>query len=337
LTSSQLQVYCNLYANSLTITPTQLSYLNALTSPFSSDLQTQINTINGTLSNISNTNGTTSGATVLANTVRFSGTTTFQGVSTLNLNGPVSVTGNITANALTVSPTNLGNVSGLSDLPVIVSTAQTIGGIKTFTGACVFSNAGAGVSFTGTAPTLSGANITSGSIPSTSINLSNVNLTGNLTLVPQAFFSTPSVTQLGYTLVGNSPSNVQLTSGTTTTIASWTLGQGVWLVSAQLTLGTQTPSPTFTQYTINIQSLTWSVGGSSNSISGQLSSVTISNNSISTNGSMSYNISGVLTVTSSQSAVFNVIPNFTATISGSKLYTLQGTGVGTWFSITRIA
>jgi len=196
-TPTQMQLYMPLYVNSTSISTTQLSYLNALTSPFSSDPQTQINTINGTLSNISNTNGTTSGATVLANTVRFSGTTTFQGVSTLNLNGPVSVTGNITANALTVNPTNLGNVSGLTDLPVIVSTAQTVGGIKTFTGACVFSNAGAGVSFTGTAPTMSGANITSGSIPSTSVNLSSVALTGNLTLNTTSYTAPTFPTQIG--------------------------------------------------------------------------------------------------------------------------------------------
>ena len=85
----------NISANSATITPTILSYISTL----SSNVQTQITNIN------------TSALLSLSN--NWSGTTnTFS--NAVNLNGLTTFSGNISANATTITPTQLAFVSGAS-------------------------------------------------------------------------------------------------------------------------------------------------------------------------------------------------------------------------------
>jgi hypothetical protein len=111
------------------------------------------------------------------------GTNDFTGLNSFS--NTTTFTGNITANALTVTPTQLSflnNVSvgkiGQSQLTngyVDLSTAQSsIGGAKTFTGGVTVSggltaSATQTITFGTNAPTMSGANIATNSIPASSI------------------------------------------------------------------------------------------------------------------------------------------------------------------------
>jgi len=101
----------NVLANSLTISPTELGYIDGLTS----NAQTQIN------SKVGLTNNET-----ISGNKTMSGTTTF--------------TGDIIANSLTITPTELGYIDGLTsnaqtqlDGKVSKTGADTISGLKTFT------------------------------------------------------------------------------------------------------------------------------------------------------------------------------------------------------------
>jgi hypothetical protein len=105
-------------ANALTITPTELGFIDGLTS----NAQTQI-----TARALDNT------VVHLAGTETISGNKTFSGTTTL--------TGNVVANSLTITPTELGFIDGLTSnaqtqltARVTLTGTQTISGNKTFSG-----------------------------------------------------------------------------------------------------------------------------------------------------------------------------------------------------------
>lgn len=118
----------SIVANSLTITPTELGYIDGLTS----NAQTQI-----TARALDNTVVHLAGTETITGNKLFSGTTTFS--------NNMTITGNIIANALTISPTELGYIDGLTsnaqtqitaraldNTVVHLSGAETITGVKTF-------------------------------------------------------------------------------------------------------------------------------------------------------------------------------------------------------------
>jgi hypothetical protein len=108
----------NIVANALTITPTELGFIDGLTS----NAQTQLNDkVSVTLPE------------TISGSKTFSGTTTF--------------TNNIVANALTITPTELGYIDGLTSNAqtqindkVSVTLPETISGSKTFSGTTTFTN-----------------------------------------------------------------------------------------------------------------------------------------------------------------------------------------------------
>jgi hypothetical protein len=108
----------DIVANALTITPTELGYIDGLTS----NAQTQLN-----------------GKVSIAGTETITGNKTFSGTTTY--------TGDIVANALTITPTELGYIDGLTSNAqtqlngkVSIAGTETISGSKTFSGTTTFTN-----------------------------------------------------------------------------------------------------------------------------------------------------------------------------------------------------
>jgi hypothetical protein len=101
----------NIVANALTITPTELGYIATLTS----DAQTQITA-----------RASIAGTETISGSKTFSGTTTF--------------TGDVVANALTITPTELGFIAGLtSDAQTQITARASIAGTETISGSKTFS------------------------------------------------------------------------------------------------------------------------------------------------------------------------------------------------------
>ena len=121
IAGQNLNLNGNIIANSLTISPTELGYLDGVTS----NIQTQINSI------------VSGGSVSLSGTNAFTGSNSFAGVTTF--------TNNIIANSLTISPTELGYLDGVTSniqtqLNSIGGGGASLSGNNTFTGSNNFSS-----------------------------------------------------------------------------------------------------------------------------------------------------------------------------------------------------
>jgi hypothetical protein len=199
-------------ANSCNITPTELSYIDGVTS----SIQTQLNA-----------------KATDSLTCHLAGTETITGAKTFN--GGVTLSSNMTSNAQTVTPTQLGYVSGLSsnaqtqitaralDSAVVHNTTdETIAGIKTFS----------------SAPVLPSNSISNSMINNTAISSGYVD------------FTSSGQTQL------NAKATDSLTchlAGTETITGAKTFSGGVTL-SSNITSNSQTVTPTQLGYVSGVTS-----------------------------------------------------------------------------------
>jgi hypothetical protein len=195
--NNTLTIYGNLSVNSQSIKPTELGYLSGL----SGNVKSAIDTIN---TNIFGIGGGSGGYTNIQKLYAYldlscNSNATFAATTTINGTLSISSTGSILCNSVTILPTKLSYLANVtSDIQLqfdsinqVTSNDQTWSGIKTFNSPPVMSGASitsrtipdtaflstfvktttaqtiGGVKTFSTAPILSGASITTGTIPDT--------------------------------------------------------------------------------------------------------------------------------------------------------------------------
>jgi hypothetical protein len=200
-------------ANSLTITPTELGYLDGA----SSNLQSQITAraLDSAVVKL-----TASPQTITGNNT-FSGTTTLSGPTTLS--GTTTISGSVIANSLTITPTELGYLDGASSniQAQINSISGGLGGYVTLTGASqtitgpkIFQNDSFLVENAAGTDKINVGSLTT-TISNTNITISGAtNMTGTTTftgdIVANALTITP--TELGYLDGASSNLQTQITA-----------------------------------------------------------------------------------------------------------------------------
>jgi hypothetical protein len=128
----------------------------------------------------------------LSNATAIGANTTVYASNTIQLGSnseTVGISGSLKSGANTITATQLGYLSGISGGIIDISTNQTISSTKTFTGGITASTAQT-INFGSNAPTMSGANISSGTIGQTQINKGYVDLSNNQTIDGIKTFST---------------------------------------------------------------------------------------------------------------------------------------------------
>jgi hypothetical protein len=235
LTDTEFQIYMNILANGLTITPTSLSYCSGLTSNVETRLTnnaTSITALNNKTAQISNTTGGTT--TVYSGTHNFQGTTQMITGSTLNINGTAKIVMNSPTSYINLA-SSLGilttgtiyiNASELSMLDGASSNIQTsINSINT------------SITDLNTKTT----DISYSPIPATTTIANAVSCTGSLKVSQQAWLDgavklkttwvAPVSGELGYNLSATLSPVASITTNVVKNLLSVTLPIGVYVIT----------------------------------------------------------------------------------------------------------
>jgi hypothetical protein len=213
--------------------------------------------------------------------------------SNINFNSPITVTGNITSNSQTVTPANLGYLSGASAniQSAITSNTTTISSHTTSISA--LQTATTNIGYSSPVTTIYGTT-----------NIGTTSITGLLTL-PTSIPTLPNMLQLGGSTSASPSANTAISSSTNTNITSITISNvGTFLLNYNITFNRSSGTTTgYCRGGINTTSATFL--SNNNSYSGL---VTIDTNGISIHGSQ------VVTNTSS-SVTYYLVGYQTATLA----------------------
>jgi hypothetical protein len=156
------------------------------------------------------------------------GSTTSGGIrlteSNITFNSPITITGNITSNSQTVTPTNLGYLSGASSNIQTAITSNTTTISSHTTSITALQTATTNIGYSSPVTTIYGTT-----------NIGTTSITGLLTL-PTSIPTLPSMLQLGGTTSSSPASTTAITASTNTNITSVTISNvGVFLLNWNIT------------------------------------------------------------------------------------------------------